>query len=248
MEKVAFITGAAKGMGEAAVRRFTKEGMAVVIAEINIDEATALSEELNSQGYKTTAIQCDVSDNAQVKTAIEKTVALYGRLDYAFNNAGVQARNVLTADMDEDEYDRVVNINLKGVWLCMKYQLQQMVRQGSGAIVNNSSIGGLVGGPGRAAYHAAKHGVLGLTKSSAAEYAAQGIRINAICPGTINTPMVKDMISQGDLSEEHFTKLAPIARIGQPEEIADAVFWLCSPQSAYVIGQAITIDGGFTIL
>lgn len=247
-DKVAFVTGAAKGMGEAAARRFAEEGAAVVIADTDIKAAMKLAEELITKGLKATAVPCDVSDGTQVKNAIEKTVALYGRLDYAFNNAGIQARNVFTADMDEKEYDRVMDINLKGVWLCMKYELIEMQKQHSGAIVNNSSIGGLVGGPGCAAYHASKHGVIGLTKSAAAEYASKGIRINAICPGTINTPMVKEMFSTGDLSEEESKKSAPINRLGEPGEIADAVLWLCSTQSSYVIGQALAVDGGFTIL
>lgn len=246
--KVAFITGAAKGMGEATARRFAEAGAAVVIADVDIIAAGALAAALSAQGLLASAVSCDVADGESVRQAIDKTVELYGRLDYAFNNAGVQARSVLTADMTEADYDRVMNINLKGVWLCMKYELLQMQKQGSGAIVNNSSIGGLVGGATRAVYHASKHGVIGLTKSTAAEYAASGIRVNAICPGTIKTPMVADMIRLGDLSEEQFKKLAPINRFGEPDEIADAVLWLCSPQSSYVVGHALTVDGGFTIL
>jgi NAD(P)-dependent dehydrogenase (short-subunit alcohol dehydrogenase family) len=247
-DKVAFITGAAKGMGEAAVRSFAKAGAAVIIADVDMDAANTLARELMSSGARATAVHCDVTKSEDVKAAIEQSVSLYGQIDFAFNNAGVQTRNVLTADMTEEEYDRVLNINLKGVWLCMKHELIQMQKQGSGAIVNNSSIGGIVGGPGRAAYHASKHGVIGLTKSAAAEYAAKGIRVNAVCPGTIDTPMVQEMFSLGDLSEEDSKKGAPIGRIGQPQEIADAVLWLCSPQSSFVIGQGLIVDGGITIL
>lgn len=166
----------------------------------------------------------------------------------AYNNAGVNSPATDTADLLSEEYDRIMNINLRGVWLCMKYELQQMRNQGSGAIVNCSSLGGLVGNPGRAAYHAAKHGVLGLTKSAAIEYAAKGVQINAICPGTIETPMVQSMIDSGDLSREACAEKAPIGRLGRDDEIADAVLWLCSPASSYVIGQSIAVDGGYTIM
>jgi NAD(P)-dependent dehydrogenase (short-subunit alcohol dehydrogenase family) len=169
------------------------------------------------------------------------------RLDAAFNNAGIMLPMINTDDLSEKEYDRVLNINLKGVWLCMKYEIQQMKKQGSGAIVNNSSIGGLVGSAGRSAYHAAKHGVLGLTKCSAIEYASKGIRINAVCPGTIETPMVDTMFKTGDLPGELADSI-PIKRLGTANEIAEAVLWLLGPASSFVIGQPISVDGGVSII
>jgi NAD(P)-dependent dehydrogenase (short-subunit alcohol dehydrogenase family) len=177
---------------------------------------------------------------------IEQTVASFGRLDAAFNNAGVQSLPVETADASGEEFDRVNAINLRGVWNCMKYELRQMREQGSGAIVNNSSIGRLIGIPGRAIYHASKHGVIGLTRSAALEYASRGIRINAICPGAIETPMVADMIVRERISQEDLLKDQPTGRLGRTEEIASAVLWLCSPGASFVIGHALAVDGGYT--
>src|SRR5207244_2052759 len=168
-------------------------------------------------------------------------------LDVAFNNAGVQNVLAETADTTRKDYDRVMGINLRGVWSCMKYELLQMRKQGSGAIVNNSSIGGLIGLPGRAIYHASKHGVIGLTRSAALEYAAKGIRINAICPGTIDTPMVQEMIAKDPEAMKEIMREQPIGRLGRAEEIASAVLWLCGPGSAFLIGHALAVDGGFTV-
>ena len=179
---------------------------------------------------------------------VEKTVATFGRLDAAYNNAGVNSLMTDTADLSSEEYNRVLDIDLRGIWLYMKYELQQMRKQGNGAIVNCSSLGGLVGNAGRAAYHAAKHGVLGLTKSAAIEYAPKGIRINAIFPGVIDTPMVEQMVKSGDFSREAGASLAPIGRLGTEQEIADVVIWLCSSMSTFVIGQSIAVDGGYTIV
>jgi len=176
----------------------------------------------------------------------EQTVSQFGQLDAAFNNAGVQSPAVETADSTGEEFDRVDAINLRGVWSCMKYELRQMRKQGSGAIVNNSSLGGLVGLPGRAIYHASKHGVLGLTKSAALEYASRGIRINAVCPGTINTPMVAEMLAKEPDAMKEIMRDQPIGRLGQPEEIAAAVLWLCSSGASFVIGHALAVDGGYT--
>ena len=193
------------------------------------------------------ALSCDVADEQQVAAAVGRTVAQFGRLDMAFNNAGIMSPLADAADEPADAYDRVTAVNQRGVWACMKHELAQMRRQGFGAMVNCSSLAGLVGVPGRASYDAAKHAVLGLTKSAALEYAARGVRINAVCPGTIQTPMVDRMVSAGDLDLHATLAATPIARLGQAEEIASAVLWLCSPGASYVTGVALPVDGGYTV-
>jgi NAD(P)-dependent dehydrogenase (short-subunit alcohol dehydrogenase family) len=246
--KVALITGAGSGMGLAAAKALAAEGAAVALADINEGAARAAAGQLVAAGRKAIGIGCDVADDAQVKTMVERTVAAFGRLDAAFNNAGIQSPVAEVADASMAEFDRVNAVNLRAVYCCMKYELLQMRAQGEGgAIVNNSSLGGLVGIAGRAAYHAGKHGVLGLTKSAALEYAARGIRINAVCPGIIDTPMVSGMLAtQADAMKEMMRDV-PIGRLGTAEEIADAVVWLCSPRATFVIGQALAVDGGYTV-
>jgi NAD(P)-dependent dehydrogenase (short-subunit alcohol dehydrogenase family) len=244
--KVALVTGAGSGMGLAAAQAFAEEGAAVALVDINESAVRTAADQLVAGGHKAAAIRCDVTDEAQVKAMVEQTLSAFGRLDAAFNNAGVQSLAVETADASSEEFDRVNAINLRSVWLCMKYELLHMRTQGSGAIVNNSSIGGLIGIPGRAIYHATKHGVIGLTKSAALEYAARGIRINAVCPGAIETPMVAKMIAKEPESMKDITREQPIGRLGRPEEVASAVLWLCSPGSSFVIGHALAVDGGYT--
>ena len=245
--KVALVTGAGSGMGLTTAQAFAAEGAAVVLADVNEAAARAAADQIIAAGYRAIGIRCDVTNEAEVKVMIDQTVSTFGHLDAAFNNAGVQSPAVETADASGEEFDRVTAINLKGVWNCMKYELLQMRTQGSGAIVNNSSLGGLVGLPGRAIYHATKHGVLGLTKSAALEYAARGIRINAICPGTIRTPMVEEMLAKEPEAMKEILRDQPIGRLGEPKEIASVVLWLCSPGASFVIGHALAVDGGFTV-
>lgn len=244
--KVALVTGASSGIGLATAKAFAEAGASVVLADNNEDTLRAATDELTSAGHKAIAVRCNVADEAQVAAMVERAVATFGRLDAAFNNAGVQSPAVETADASGEEFDRVTAINLRGVWNCMKYELRRMREQGSGAVVNCSSIGGLIGLPGRAMYHAAKHGVIGLTKSAALEYASRGIRINAVCPGTIDTPMVADMLAKEPDAMTDIMRDQPIGRLGRPEEIAAAVLWLCGPGASFVIGHALTVDGGYT--
>jgi NAD(P)-dependent dehydrogenase (short-subunit alcohol dehydrogenase family) len=246
--KVALVTGAGSGLGLATAKAFAESGASVVLADSNEMAAGSAAKELTAQGHKVLAIRCDVADDAQVEAMVQQTVAAFGRLDAAYNNAGIQNILAETADSSRNDYDRVMAVNLRGVWSCMKFELQQMRRQGSGAIVNCSSLGGLVGGAGRGTYHAAKHGVLGLTKSAALEYAARGIRINAVCPGLIQTPMSDQMIASGQAEAlDTLLKAVPMERVGRAEEIADAVLWLCSSAASYVTGQSLAVDGGFTM-
>ena len=245
--KVALITGAAAGMGLATAQAFADAGAAVVLADFNENAVNAAAQKLASAGHKALAVRCDVSDDAQVAALVQRTVAEFGRLDAAFNNAGVMAHIAPTADSSREDWDRVIGINLRGVWSCMKHELRQMERQGSGAIVNNASVGALTGNPGIASYIASKHGVVGLTRTAALEYIKRGIRVNAVNPGLIDTQIARDVV-QGD--EQAYAEIAenvPIGRAGRPEEIASTVLWLCSPAASYVVGHALTVDGGMTV-
>ena len=246
--KVALVTGAASGMGLATAQAFAEAGAAVVLADFKEDAVKAAAEKLVAAGHKALAVRCDVSDDAQVAAMVDRTVAEFGRLDAAFNNAGVMARIAPTAESTREEWDRVIGINLRGVWSCMKHELRQMERQGSGAIVNNASVGALTGNPGIGSYIASKHGVVGLTRTAALEYVKHGIRVNAVNPGLIDTQIARDVVNGDEQAYAEIAKHVPIGRAGRPEEIASAVLWLCSPGASYVVGHALTVDGGMTVV
>ena len=239
------MTGASSGMGLATAQAFAQAGAAVVLADINEEALGKAADGLVAAGHRALAVTCDISDEDQVAALVDTTVEAFGRLDMAFNNAGIQIPPSDAADEDADVFDRVTAVNLRGVWACMKHELRQMRAQGSGAIVNCSSLGGLVGIPGRASYHASKHGVIGLTSSAALEYAPRGVRINAVCPGIFHTPMVASMIESGELDRAAAEAAEPIGRLGRAEEIAQAVLWLCSPGASFVVGVALPVDGGY---
>ncbi|AXB76007.1 SDR family NAD(P)-dependent oxidoreductase [Novosphingobium sp. P6W] len=244
--QVAFVTGAGMGMGLAAARAFAASGAAVMLTDIDGDLAIAEAQRIVAEGGKAIGMACDVSNETQVAAAVDRTVAEFGRLDMAFNNAGIQVPPSDAADEPIELFERVTAINQRGVWASMKHELRIMREQGSGAIVNNSSLGGLVGLPGRAAYHGTKHAVLGMTKSAGVEYAPRGVRINAVCPGTIDTPMVRSMLEgQADAMAE-IMRDQSIGRLGHADEVAAAVLWLCSPGASFIVGVGLPVDGGFT--
>lgn len=244
--KVALVTGAGSGIGLATAKAFAESGATVVLSDINEEAIRSSSAELIAGGHKALAIRCDVANEADVEAMIGQTVSTFGRLDVAFNNAGVNTPAIETADASGEEFDRVNAINLRGVWNCMKHELRQMREQGSGAIVNCSSVAGLKGTPGGSLYNASKHGVIGLTRSVGLEYASRGIRVNAVCPGSIETPMVEELLAKGWLTMEELVAPQPIGRLGKPEEVASAVLWLCSDGASFVIGHALAVDGGYS--
>ncbi|WP_328856615.1 glucose 1-dehydrogenase [Williamsia herbipolensis] len=243
--QVALVTGAAKGVGFATAAAFATQGAVVVLADRDANALSDSVDRLRADGRRVLGVTCDVADEVSVASLVRSTVDEFGRLDAAFNNAGIQVPRIDAADEPAESFDRVASVNLRGVWACMKHELGQMRAQGSGAIVNCSSLGGLVGNPGLASYHATKHGVIGLTSSAALDYAARGVRINAVCPGTIDTPMVADMLATGALEKNAMTAAIPMGRLGRPDEIAAAVLWLCSPAASYITGVALPVDGGY---
>lgn len=242
--RVAFVTGGASGIGAATARLFGARGACVVIADRSEEAANALAEDLRRQGTEAAAIIVDLASEESVEYAIAETQARFGRLDYCFNNAGIGGGGGPFDQIELESWSRIIAVNLTAVFLCMKHQLRLMAEAGRGSIVNTSSGAGLVAAPFAPAYTAAKHGVLGLTKVAAREYAARGIRVNAICPGIIETPMSKPFVAPGSDMERQMLAAMPIGRFGKPEEVAELVVWLSSDNASFVSGESIVIDGG----
>ncbi len=243
--KVIVITGAGSGIGRATALVFAREKAKVVISDIDPVSGEKTSSLVREVGGQSVFVQADVSRAAEVERLINEAVRAYGRIDFAHNNAGIFPRGS-TTECSEESWDKTIDINLKGVWLCMKYEIPIMIKQGGGVIVNTSSIAGVTAGRGRVAYTASKHGVIGLTKAAAMEYARSNIRVNAICPGVIHTPMASDFVSDPAVTKEVLLQY-PLGRFGTTEEVAETVLWLCSGAATYITGQAICIDGGRTI-
>jgi NAD(P)-dependent dehydrogenase (short-subunit alcohol dehydrogenase family) len=245
--KVALVTGAGSGIGQATAIYFAREGASVIVADVDTEGGAQTVQLIEEAGGKAAFVHCDVSNPDEVKTMVGFAVSKYGRLDYAFNNAGIGGAAALTGEYPADSWNQVIAVNLTGVFLCMKYEIQQMLKNGGGAIVNNSSILGTVGFQTAPAYVAAKHGVIGLTQTAANEYAAQGIRVNAVCPGFIKTPMLENAgLLDNKQMYETIVALHPIHRLGRPEEIAAPVLWLCSDEASFVTGITMLVDGGYT--
>src|SRR3954466_8402029 len=247
--KVAFVTGGASGIGRAAALAFARAGASVAVADVGEQANQETARLIEQEGGRALAVRCDVTRGDDVKAALQKTAEAFGRLDFAFNNAGIEPKKPApTAEYDEEEWNRIIDIDLRGVFLCMKHEIPLMLSHGGGgAIVNTSSGAGVIGIKGSPAYTAAKHGVIGLTRAAALDYAAQNIRVNAVCPGYIDTPMMDRFTGGTQEGRAKVISEEPIGRMGTPEEIANAVVWLCSESAGFVVGSAMVIDGGQTI-
>lgn len=245
--KVALVTGAASGIGRATAIAFAQEGASVVLADISEQRSLETANIIKKTGGRALAVKCDVSQTEDVKNCLGQAIETFGRLDFAFNNAGIEYIPKPAADVTEDEWDRIIDIDLKGVFLCMKHEIPLILKQGGGAIVNASSGAGVKGFKGGAAYVAAKHGVVGLTRAAALDYAHLNIRINAVCPGIIDTPMMDRFSGSTAEGRQAVISQEPVGRMGGPEEIAAAVVWLCSDAASFVIGSAMVVDGGQTV-
>lgn len=246
-DPVALVTGAGSGIGRATARAFAHEGYTTILADVHKEQGSEALKECEREGPTCRFVQCDVSDEASVKKLIGEIVSTFGRLDAAFNNAGIEGEVAPTGECSTGNFDRVIAVNLRGVFLCMREELKQMKTQEmGGVIVNTSSVAGLIGLPGVPAYDASKHAIVGLTRTAALEYAQQKIRVNAVCPGAIETPMLDRFMSASPDGREAMLETEPVGRIGRPEEIASAVLWLCSPAASFITGQAIAVDGGWT--
>jgi NAD(P)-dependent dehydrogenase (short-subunit alcohol dehydrogenase family) len=242
--KVALVTGASFGIGRATAILFAHKGAKVVL--VDWQENSETLEAITAFGGEATFIKCDVSQLSEVQKMIRKIISVYGRLDFAFNNAGIEGTSASITDCTEENWDKTIGVNLKGIWGCMKYEIPEMLKHGNGAIVNCASIAGLVGYVGLPAYVASKHGVIGLTKTAALENAKLGIRVNAVCPGAIKTPMIDRLTNNKKEVEAQYAAQEPIGRLGNPNEVANAVIWLCSEAASFVTGHAMAVDGGWT--
>jgi len=246
--QVALVTGAANGIGRATAQAFAQQGVKVVVSDVDAKGGEATVELIRAAGGDATFIRCDVTRDAEVKALVEGTVAAYGRLDYAFNNAGIEIEKGKLADGEESEFDAIMGVNVKGVWLCMKHQIPVMLEQGGGAIVNTASVAGLGAAPKMSIYAASKHAVIGLTKSAAIEYAKKKIRVNAVCPAVIDTDMFRRAYEADPKKAEFAAAMHPVGRVGRVEEIASAVLYLCSDHAGFTTGIALPVDGGATAI
>lgn len=244
--KIALVTGAGSGIGRASARAFAREGAKVVVVDVVVDGGEGTVAMIKADGGEAVFVRGDVAVAADVEAAVKAAVDTYGRLDCAHNNAGIEGPMAPTTDLAEADWDRLLGINLKGPWLCMKYEIPRMLAGGGGAIVNTASVAGVVGFPGLPSYSASKFGVNGITKVAALEYASSGVRVNSVCPGVIQTPMIDRLLAATPEAEASFVAGTPLGRLGRPEEIAEAVVWLCSDRASFVTGHNMVVDGGFT--